>query len=49
MARWRLGEKDEARAWLKKTVEWMEKEKSGDEELRRFRAEAEELIEKGER
>ncbi len=44
MAHWQLGEKDEVRQWYEKAVEWMEKNKPEDEELRRFRAEAEELM-----
>jgi tetratricopeptide (TPR) repeat protein len=45
MARWQLGNKDEARKWYRKAVEWMEKNNSKDEELRRFRAEAAQLLE----
>jgi hypothetical protein len=44
MAHCRLGEKDQARQWYDKAVALMEKEKSPDEELRRFRAEARELL-----
>src|SRR5262249_1007892 len=44
MARWQLGEKDEARQWYDKAVEWMDKNKPGDEELARFRAEAAQLL-----
>ncbi len=44
MAHWRLGQEDEARKWHAKAVEWMQKHKPNDDELRRFRAEAEELI-----
>jgi uncharacterized protein HemY len=44
MAHWRLGEKDEARQWYDRAVEWMEKNKPQDEELRRFRDEAKELL-----
>jgi hypothetical protein len=40
-----LGAKHEARKWHQKGVEWMEQKKAqDDEELRRFRAEAEELL-----
>jgi serine/threonine protein kinase len=45
MARWRLGDKHQARQWFDKAVGWMEKKKSSDEELHRFRAEAAELLE----
>jgi tetratricopeptide (TPR) repeat protein/serine/threonine protein kinase len=44
MAQWQLGNKDEARKWYDQAVEWMEKNKPEDEELRRFRAEAESLL-----
>ena len=44
MSHWQLGKKDEARQWYDKAVEWMEKNKPDDEELKRFRAEAEELL-----
>jgi uncharacterized protein HemY len=36
MAHWQLGHKDEARQWYDKAVEWMEKNQSKNEELRRF-------------
>ena len=42
---WRLGQQDEARRWYGQAVEWMEKEEPADEELRRLREEAAELIE----
>jgi len=44
MAHWRLGDKDQSRMWYEKAFEWMEKNKPHDEELRRFRAEAAELL-----
>jgi tetratricopeptide (TPR) repeat protein len=44
MAHWQLGEKEEARKWYKMSVEWMEKYESDNDELRRFRAEAAELL-----
>jgi serine/threonine protein kinase/Flp pilus assembly protein TadD len=44
MAHWQLGERDEARRWYDRAVAWIEEEKPGDEELRRFRAEAEGLL-----
>ena len=45
MAHWQLGDQDEARRWYNQAVEWMDKNKPKDEELRRFRAEAGELLE----
>ncbi len=51
MAHWQLGHKDEAQKWHEKAVQWMQeneealkKDKMHDEELRRFRAEVEELL-----
>ena len=44
MAHWQRGEKDEARSWYGRAVEWMEKNKPDDEELGRFRDEAAELL-----
>lgn len=44
MAHGRQGDKDEARKWLKRAVEWMEKHEPHNVELLRFRAEAEELM-----
>jgi serine/threonine protein kinase/Flp pilus assembly protein TadD len=44
MAHWRLDNKDEARKWYAKAVEWMDKNSPKNEELRRFRAEAAELL-----
>jgi uncharacterized protein HemY len=51
MAHWRLDETEKAREWYDRAVQWMEKNKDqleGNkqwlEELRRFRAEAEELL-----
>jgi tetratricopeptide (TPR) repeat protein len=44
MARWHLGEKEQARTWFDRAVQWMDKKKPDDEELRRFRAEAEEVL-----
>ncbi|MEX0642661.1 MAG: hypothetical protein WD468_08160, partial [Pirellulales bacterium] len=44
MAHWRLGEKDMALQWYDKSVERMDKNQSTNEELRDFRAEAEELM-----
>jgi tetratricopeptide (TPR) repeat protein len=52
MAHWRLDEKEKAREWYDRAVQWMEKNKDQlqgnkqwPEELRRFHAEAEELLE----
>ena len=44
MAHWQLGEKDKAREWFDKAVKWMDKGKKDDAELKRFRAEAAELL-----
>ncbi len=44
MAHWQMGNKDEARQWHAQAVRWMEKNKPQDEELRRFRTEAAELL-----
>jgi serine/threonine protein kinase len=45
MARWQLGEKDRAKEWYEKAVAWMDENRPDDEELRRFRDEAEEVLE----
>jgi serine/threonine protein kinase/Tfp pilus assembly protein PilF len=44
MAHWQLGEKDQARQWYDRAVEWMDQNKPDDQELKRFRAEAEALL-----
>jgi len=44
MAHWRLGEKEEAHKWFDQGVQWMEKNAPQNEELRRFRGEAEQLL-----
>jgi serine/threonine protein kinase/tetratricopeptide (TPR) repeat protein len=44
MAHWELGEKGEARQEFKQAVRWMEKNDPKNEELQRFRAEAEALM-----
>jgi hypothetical protein len=44
MAHWQLGQKEEARNWFDKAVEWMDMNHSKNEELRRFRTEAAELL-----
>lgn len=43
IAKHKLGHKD-ARAWYDKSVAWMDKNNPDDEELERFRAEAEDLL-----
>ena len=45
MAHWRLGDNDLARKWYNQAIVWMDKNQSKHEELRRFRAEAAELLE----
>ena len=40
MSHWQLGDKEEARTWYDRAVEWMDKNQPENEELRRFRAEA---------
>jgi uncharacterized protein HemY len=45
MAHWRVGVKDKARDFYDRAVQWTDKNKPGDETLRRFRAEAAELLE----
>jgi tetratricopeptide (TPR) repeat protein len=44
MANWQLGHKDEARTWYDRSIAWMEKNQPKNEELLRFRAEAEQLL-----
>jgi len=44
MAQWQLGNQAEARKWYDQAVGWMEKNQPQDEELRRFRGEAAELL-----
>jgi tetratricopeptide (TPR) repeat protein len=53
MAHWRLGHKDEGQVWYEKAVQWVKKNdealknnKVYAEELRRFRAEADEMLSK---
>jgi tetratricopeptide (TPR) repeat protein len=40
MANWRLGKRAEGRGWYVQAVDWMERNKPDDQELRRFRDEA---------
>jgi len=44
MAHWQKGDKDKARSWYDKAAEWMGKNRSQDDELRRFHAEAAALL-----
>jgi tetratricopeptide (TPR) repeat protein len=44
MAHWQLDQKKEARKWYDQAVAWMDKNQPQNEELRRFRAEAAELL-----
>ena len=44
MAHWQLGKKDEARQWYDKAVKRMNKNEPGNEDIRRFRIEAAELL-----
>jgi tetratricopeptide (TPR) repeat protein len=44
MARWQLGDKKDARKWYDRAVQWMEKNESDDPDLKRFQAEATELL-----
>jgi tetratricopeptide (TPR) repeat protein len=44
MAHWQLGEKEQARQWYDKAVQWMDKNDPKNDELRRFRSEAAELL-----
>jgi serine/threonine protein kinase/Flp pilus assembly protein TadD len=44
MAYWQSGSKDKGRTWYDQAVKWMEKNQPKDEELRRFRAEAEAML-----
>jgi hypothetical protein len=44
MAHWQLGERSQARDWYTRAVPWMEKNRPGDEQLQRFRAEAASLL-----
>jgi tetratricopeptide (TPR) repeat protein len=44
MAHWQLGEKEKSKEWFARAVAWMDKSKKYDPELKRFRAEAAELL-----
>jgi tetratricopeptide (TPR) repeat protein len=45
MSHWQLGEREKAKKYFDQAVEWTEKNKPNENELRRFRAEAAELLE----
>ena len=45
MAHWQMGNKEQARQYYEKAVGWMEQNGPNEDELRRFRAEAEQLLE----
>jgi tetratricopeptide (TPR) repeat protein len=45
MAEWQQGNKDEARRWYDKALEWTKKNAAANEELLRFEAEAREMLE----
>jgi tetratricopeptide (TPR) repeat protein len=44
MAHWQIGDKDEARKWYDRAVKWLEKNHPTEDQFRRIRAEAEELM-----
>jgi Flp pilus assembly protein TadD len=44
MSRWQLGDKPGARQWFDRGITWMDRTKSRTDEMRRFRAEAAELL-----
>jgi serine/threonine-protein kinase len=44
MAHWRLGDRDKARTWFDRAVQWMDRQMPYDDELRRFRAETEAML-----
>jgi tetratricopeptide (TPR) repeat protein len=44
MAHWQLDDKDQARQWYDKAVDWMDKNQPQNEELQRFHTEAAELL-----
>jgi predicted Zn-dependent protease len=44
MAHWQKGDRAEARVWYDKAVAWIDRKRPDDEELTRFRAEADALI-----
>jgi tetratricopeptide (TPR) repeat protein len=44
MAHWRLGDRNQARIWFDRAVRWMDRHKPHDDELCRFRAEAQSIL-----
>jgi hypothetical protein len=44
MSNWQLTQQDQAHQCYDRAIEWMEKRRAHDEQLRRLRAEAEELL-----
>jgi hypothetical protein len=44
MAYWKLGDKDKARLWYDKAVEWTQQNMATDPEYRRIRAEAAQVL-----
>ena len=44
MAHWQVGHKEQARQWYGRAVEWADKNRPADAQLRRFRAEAAQLL-----
>ncbi len=44
MAHWQVGDKEQARKWYDRAVDWVDKNQPADAQLRRFRAEAAELL-----
>ena len=44
MGHWQLNDKEDARTWYDKAVAWMDQNEPKNEELLRFRREAEELL-----
>src|SRR5207249_304889 len=44
MSRWQLGNRGEASKWYDRAVQWTDKNQPNNEEIRRFRAEAAELM-----
>jgi serine/threonine protein kinase len=44
MAHWQLGDETQARKWYEQAVRWMDKNRPQDDDLRRFRAEAQALL-----
>jgi hypothetical protein len=44
MAHWRLGDHNKARIWFDRAVQWINRHKPHDDELFRFRAEAQAML-----